>query len=46
MTNRKDCVELGLACANVCEVLRQGLEGREPDQLSRALVKAIEELSA
>jgi hypothetical protein len=28
MTNEEDCVELGLACADVCTALSRGLNGK------------------
>ena len=44
MANRKDCVELGLVCVNVCEILRRGLDGRKLDQLSPSVFEAIGQL--
>ena len=45
MVNREDYVELGLACADVCQALKRGLEGRQPDQLGRSVLEAIELLT-
>lgn len=45
MMNKQDCVELGLSCAKVCEVLIRGLDGRRSDELSPSVHKAIEELT-
>ena len=44
MVNREDCVELGLACADVCKALERGLEGRQADQLGQSVLEAIEQL--
>ena len=44
MANREDYVELGLACVNVCDALRRGLDGRQADQLSPPVFDAIEQL--
>ena len=45
MVDRKDYVELGLACADVCRALDRGLNGRPADQLNRPLYEAIEQLT-
>jgi len=45
MTNEADYVELGLACADVCGVLDQGIKGRRVDQLTRSVLRAIEQLT-
>jgi hypothetical protein len=42
MINKTDYVELGLACANVCRALDQGMKGRRSDELSGSVYKAIE----
>ena len=44
MVNRVDYVELGLACAEACKALARGTEGRRGDQLSQAVLDAIEQL--
>jgi len=38
-------VELGLACAEVCEALDRGMNGSRVNQLSRSITGAIEELT-
>ena len=44
INNQGDYVELGLACANVCNILTRGLEGKRWDDLNDSVHKAIEEL--
>ena len=44
INNQGDYVELGLACANVCTVLKRGLNGKGPNDLNDLVRKAIEEL--
>jgi hypothetical protein len=46
MTNGEDCVELGLACADVCAALRQGLDGKLLEDLNNSVREAIERLEA
>ena len=45
MVNKVDYVELGLACADVCNTLERGTNGRRVDQLSQPVLKAIEQLT-
>ena len=45
MANQADCVELGLACANVCESLNQGIKGSQADQPGQSVLNAIEQLT-
>jgi len=45
MTNKLDCVELGLACADVCSALDRGMGGKRPDELNRSVCEAIEQLT-
>ena len=42
MVNEQECVELGLSCAGVCEVLDQGLKGRRVNELSPSVLGAIQ----
>lgn len=44
MVNKLDCVELGLACADVCRALDCRMGGRRLDQLSRSVCEAIEQI--
>ena len=45
MANKADYVDLGLACAGVCEVLDRETSGKELDDLSPSMREAIEELT-
>ena len=45
MTNKRDYVELGLACADVCKALDRGINGRRLDELSRSVRQAIAQLT-
>jgi hypothetical protein len=45
MANKTDCVELGLACADVCRALDRGMKGRRVDELSASVCDAIEQLT-
>ena len=46
MIDKVDCVELGLACADVCSALGRGMKGRQVDELNQSVLEAIEELTA
>ena len=45
MSNQTDYVELGLACADVCEALNRGMNGKKLDDLSQSVRKAINQLT-
>ena len=45
MSNETDYVELGLACANVCEALKRGLNGKRKRDLNQSVRKAIKQLT-
>ena len=45
MANKRDYVDIGSTCANVCKVLDRGLDGKRLDELSQAVLAAIEELT-
>ena len=45
MANKTDYVELGLACADVCEALDRGMNGRKLDDLSQSVREAIAQLT-
>ena len=45
MTNRMDYIELGLACADVCTVLKRGLNGKTPNDLNNSVYEAINQLT-
>jgi hypothetical protein len=46
MTNGEDCVELGLACADVCTALSRGLNGKLLKDLNNSVCGAINQLTA
>jgi len=46
MAKKADYVELGVTCADVCEVLGRGTDGKRADQLSQPVLEAIEKLTA
>jgi hypothetical protein len=46
MTNEEDCVELGLACADVCTALSRGLNGKLLKDLNNSVSEAINQLTA
>lgn len=45
MIDEVDYVDLGLACADVCSALGQGLKERRADELSRPVLEAIKWLT-
>ena len=45
MANEKEYVDIGSTCANVCKVLDRGLNGKRSDELSQAVLEAIQELT-
>ena len=45
MANKQDYVELGLSCADVCQALNRGLDGRQLADLNRPVLGAIEQLT-
>ena len=45
MENGEDYVELGLSCADVCQTLDRGLNGRGLDELNRAVLAAAGQLT-
>lgn len=46
MIKEADCVKLGLTCAEVCQALGQGINGRQQEQLNQSVLEAIERLKA
>jgi len=40
-----DCIELGLSCADVCQTLERGTNGRKQDELSLSVYDAINQLT-
>ena len=45
MANKEDYVELGLACADICEALDRAMNTRRVDQLSQTVLRAMEHLT-
>ena len=45
MINKVDYVELGLACADVCEALSRGMDRRRADQLGQSVLEEIDKLT-
>ena len=45
MANNADYVELGLTCAEVCEALDQGMNGKKLGDLSPPVREAINQLT-
>ena len=46
MIKETDCVELGLSCAETCQVLYREINGRRQEQLSQSLLESIERLKS
>ena len=44
MIKDADCVELGLTCADVCQVLDRRINGRRQEQISQSALQTIERL--
>ena len=40
-----DCVGLGIAYAEACDILRRGVDGRQIEELSQSLLAAIGQLT-
>ena len=45
MANQVDYVELGLACADVCNALGRGLDGKRLNDLNNSVCEAINQLT-
>ena len=45
MINEMDYVELGLICADICNALGRGMNGRRLDDLSQSVCDAIAQLT-
>ena len=45
MANDRDYVDLGLSCAEVCQALDRGLNGRRLDELNKPVLGAIGQLT-
>lgn len=45
MINDEEYFDLGIACADVCNALDRGINGRRLDELSQSVLMAIEKLT-
>ena len=45
MTNDRDYIELGLACASACQVIHQALKRAQPDELGQPAIDTIRDLT-
>lgn len=45
MIDEADCVELGLACADVCQALDRVTNGGRVDELNQRFIEAAEQLT-
>ena len=45
MAKEADCVELGLTCAEVCQALERGINGRRQGHLNQLVLEAIVRLN-
>ena len=45
MVDRSNCVQLGLACADVCQDLAQMIDGGRADQPDQSSLRAIEQFT-
>lgn len=45
VANDVGCVELGLACVNVCTALDRGLDGKRLNELNNSVCEAINQLT-
>ena len=44
MVNEQGCVDLGTLCADVCDALKRGTNGKRTDELSESVRNAIDRL--
>jgi len=44
MINHEDYVALGLTCVDICTALKQGMDGKELNDLNPPIRKAIKQL--
>ena len=45
MANKKEYVDIGSTCADVCKILDRGLNGKRLEELSQAVLEAIQRLT-
>ena len=41
IANDQDCVDLGVLCADVCDALKRGTDGKRTEELSESVRNAI-----
>ena len=46
MVDRPDCVDLGLLCADICQVLDRATNGKSPNELGQSVYGAINLLTS
>ena len=44
MVNEQHYVDLGLYCVDICGALKRGMDGRKPEDLSKSVRDAINQL--
>jgi len=45
MANEVDYVELGLSCADICQALERGMDGKKLSDFSKSVCDAINQLT-
>ena len=45
MANDQDYVDLGLSCADICKALERGMGDKKPNDLSKSVCDAINQLT-
>jgi hypothetical protein len=45
MVNEPDYIELGLFCADICQALERGMNGKKPEELSQSVYDAINQFT-
>lgn len=45
MANEQEYVELGLSCADICQALDRGMDGKKLNDLSKSVCDAINQLT-
>lgn len=45
MIKKQEYVDLGLSCADVCQTLERGLNGKQMSELDKSVLQAIEKLT-
>jgi len=45
MLNKRDYIDLGLDCANICGILDRGMNGKKMGDLSQSVCEAVNQLA-